>query len=270
MTGRGSTRGPDGELDADLERRLRAAFGGASAPEAPETVHAEVSRLVSAPKVRMRARVGGRLSVAFAAVGVGLFVVLVGSLPSIGSGPAPSASGDASASADDSVQPSVPSPSAAGSGACDVSPGTMHGTWWREIGGPNAFFNWGDGARVSQPFPWKLIVRFDPDAASTEEVSVWAERLDSGAREPGAFNSPIDPSTIYSFDTPAPDLSGGWYFFEQPLPTAGCWRLSAAIDGRLAGTSVVEVVEPDAPGTTGSPSIAPTPVVEPTPPPEPP
>lgn len=259
MRDRRSGPGMDGEVDVELERRLRAAFGAASAPGAPEAVHAEVSRLVTAPEVRMRARLGGRLSFAFAAAVVGLFVVLVGSLLSGGSQPSPSVPAVASASAE-----SVPSPNGA-AGSCDVSPVTVHGTWWREIGGPNAFFNWDGEARIAQSAPWKLFVRFDPDAATADELSVWAERLDTGERAPGAFNSRMDPSNIYRFDAQAPTLPGGLYFFEQPLPTPGCWRLTGAIGGEVVGTAVVEVTWDGRPAPTPPATGGPTPAVEPTP-----
>lgn len=62
----------------------------------------------------------------------------------------------------------------------------------------------------------------------------------------------MDPANIYRYDDPAPRLTGGWYLFEQRLPVPGCWRLSAAIDGRVVGTAVIEVeggARPPAAGT---------------------
>jgi len=204
------------------------------------------------------------MSFAFAATVVGLFVVLVGSLLSIGSQPSPSAP----ASADAGAQPSVPSASARPSGVCDVSPVTVHGTWWREIGGPNAFFNWDGGARIAQSAPWKLFVRFDPDAATANELLVWAERLDTGERVPGAYNSDMDPANIYRIEAPAPTLPGGLYLFEQPLPTPGCWRLTGAVGGQVVGTAVVEVTWDGRPAVAPSPTGGPTPTTEATPEPE--
>jgi hypothetical protein len=73
----------------------------------------------------------------------------------------------------------------------------------------------------------------------------------------------MEPSNIYHLDSPAPNLPGGWYFFEQPLPTAGCWRLAAEIAGRVVGTATVEVGPPSSPSApTTNP---PTPEVEQTP-----
>jgi hypothetical protein len=263
MTDRPTT--PDGnpESDAELERRLRAAFGGAAVPEAPAAVHTEVARLAAAPAIRTRSGLAGWLSRGWVAVVLALSVIVVGSLFSGGSSPAPTVPSAPSESADASLL--GPSPSAGGSAACDVPPGTVHGTWWREIGGPNAFFNWEEGPRRLEAAAWKLHVRFDPDAGPTEQVSIWADKLDSGERAVGTLNGRADPSNIYHLDSPAPDLPGGWYFFEQPLPAAGCWRLSAAIDGRVVGTAIVEVADRGLPSASPSPSIAPTPRSEPTP-----
>lgn len=253
------------EADAELERRLRAAFGGAAAPEAPAAVHAEVARLAAVPDIRTRAGFAGWLSRGWVAVALAVSVLLVGSLLSGGSSPAPtvpSAPPGPSGSAEASL--ASPGPNAGSSDTCDESPGTVHGTWWREIGGPNAFFNWEEGGPRPAGTSWKLFVRFDPDAGPDEEVSVWAGRLGSEMRARGRFNSRMDPQNIYHLDSPAPDLPGGWYFFEQPLPTAGCWQLTAAIAGRLVGTATVEVGPPS---RSAPPTNAPTPEVEQTRPP---
>lgn len=138
----------------------------------------------------------------------------------------------------------------------------MHGTWWREIGGPNAFFNWEEGEARPAGSSWKLFVRLDPDAGPDEQVSVWAGQFGSDVRALGQFNSRMEPSNIYHFDSPAPDLPGGWYFFEQPLPTAGCWQLTAAIAGRVVGTATIEVGPSS---RSAPPTNAPTPTIEPTP-----
>jgi hypothetical protein len=226
-------------------------------------LHAEVATLAASPSVRARLRIGGWRSSGWIVAVLVLSAILVGSLVAGGSSPAPTVPSE---SADASTEIPTPIPSAAASGACAVSPGTMHGTWWREIGGPNAFFNWEAAPRrLERAAPWKLILRFDPDAQTNEVVSVWADNLDTRERAIGAFNSRMDPSTIYNLDSPAPDLPGGWYFFEQPLPSAGCWRLSAAIDGRVVGTAVVEVVDLAVPSPPANPSTGPTPEVEATP-----
>jgi hypothetical protein len=254
---------PDGEggLDADLERRLRAAFGEAAVPEAPAAVHAEAARLAAAPDVRVRHRLGRWPAPGWIAVVLALSAIVVGSLFTGGSSPAPTLPSAPSGTAEASLPGA--SASAGASGVCDVSPGTMHGTWWREIGGPNAFFNWEEGPPRSAGATWKLIIRVDPDAALTDVPVVSAFNLGTGERAVGNFNSRMDPSNIYHLDTPAPDLPGGWYLFEQPLPTAGCWRLAAAVDGNVGGTAVIEVaaaVPSQAPAAS-----APTPDVEPTP-----
>lgn len=264
MTDRPRTPDGDPEMNAELERRLRAAFSGAAVPEAPSAVHAEVARLAATPDVRVRHRLGRWRSTGWVAVILALSALVVGSLFSGGSSPAPTVRSDPSGSADPSVP--GPSPSGKGSGACDVSPATVHGTWWREVGGPNAFFNWEAGLRPAGN-SWLLIVRFDPDALATQELSVWADHLGSGERAPATFNSPMDPSNVYHLDSPAPDLPGGWYLLEQPLPNSGCWRLMAAIDDKVVGTAIVEVDQP-ASFPSASPLSGPTPEVEPTPWPE--
>jgi hypothetical protein len=129
-----------------------------------------------------------------------------------------------------------------GAAACDASPATVHGSWWSEVGGPNAFFNIEPGTRraTNAGETWLLHVRFDPDAPeSLLELS--ATDLATGVRLEGVLNSRADPGSIFGFDQPAPPLSGGWYLFELRVPAVGCWRLDAAIDGALAGSAVVEV-----------------------------
>jgi hypothetical protein len=248
----------DSVFDSDTERRLRAAFAASAAPEAPEAVHAEMARLGASADVRVSRRLRSWPAPGWIAVVLGLAAILIGSLFVGGSTPAPTVPAVPFASAGN--------PSAAVTGGCGVSPGTMHGTWWREIGGPNAFFNWeAEPRRLERAAPWKLIVRFDPDARAGEVVSVSADNLDTHEQAVGALNSRMDPSNIYNFDSPAPDLPGGWYLFEQPLPSAGCWRLSAAIDGQVAGTAVVEVLDPAVPSTPADPSAGPTPEAEATP-----
>ena len=252
----------DNALDADLERRLRAAFTTAALPEAPASVNAEVARLAVAPGVRRRPRVRGWSAPGWIVVVLAVSAILVGSLLSGGSSSAPSS--PAPGSVDATAGVATPSPTAEASGACAVSPGTMHGTWWREIGGPNAYFNWeAEPRRLEPTAPWKTLIRFDPDAGPAQEVSVSAEHLASGERAVAVLNGRQDPSRIFYLDSPAPDLPGGWYLFLLPLPAAGCWRLSAAIDGQIVGTAVVEV--DDAAHPSAPPNDAPTPEIEPTP-----
>lgn len=181
----------------------------------------------------------------------------------LGSSFMPSVLGEPSANASPSPEPSSPGPLASG-GSCDLSTPTLYGTWWREIGGPHAFFHWDDGPRPAGPNPWLVQVRFDPDANTSETVSIWAERLETGERQAGYLNSRADPRSIYHFDSPAPVLPGGWYLFEQLLPSPGCWRLSAAIDDRVVGTAIVEVgpTAENVPERTAAPTPALAPAID--------
>ena len=255
-------RMPDGdpEIDADLEHRLRSALRGAAAPGAPEALHAEVTRLAAARGARARPRLGWS-PIGLGAVILALSAILVGSLFTGGSSPPPTGPSTPQGSAAASLP--APGPSAGGSGACDVSPGAIHGTWWREIGGPNAYFNWEQEPVPAGTALWQRFVRFDPDAGSIEELSVWADRLGSDERAVAALNSRANPTTIYRLDQQAPELPGGLYLFEQPLPTPGCWRLSAAIGDRVVGMAVIEVVT--ALPSKARPTSGPTPELEPTP-----
>lgn len=124
---------------------------------------------------------------------------------------------------------------------CEVSPVVSHGSWWKEIGGPNAFFNADPDDFYAEPNNWLIITRFDPDASRGQLVQMWADRLGPGDHVPGSYNSPMDPTNIYHGSDPAPQLPGGWYLFEQRLPVPGCWRLTAAIDGRVVGTATLRV-----------------------------
>jgi hypothetical protein len=151
---------------------------------------------------------------------------------------------------------------------CVESAPTTHGTWWVEIGGPHAYFNVAPGTLYATDNPWKIIVRFDPDAAQGQTVAMSAEAVPSGERVDGSLNSRMNPSNIYHFASPAPNLPGGWYLFEQRLPTAGCWRLSASIDGRIVGSATLSVVygassppttsAGPTPGSAGSADASPT------------
>jgi hypothetical protein len=233
------------DSDADLEVRLRRSFEGIVAPAAPEALVARIARLAETPRPRWVIRP----SLAIAALAVVVSLALVGGVLSLGSSLQSSVL--ASASPTSSV------------GRCEVTASILHGTWWQETGGPNAFFQWDEGPRPAGPNAWLIHVRFDPDAGPGRSVSVWADRLGSAEREQGSLDGRVDPRSIYRFDSQAPDLPGGWYLFEQRLPTAGCWRLSAMIDERVVGTAVVEVgpiapppsLASDAPTPTGPTTV---------------
>lgn len=153
----------------------------------------------------------------------------------------------------------APSVGQASVAPCVVAAPETHGSWWVEVGGRNAFFNVEPGSLYAASNPWLIVVRFDPDATSDETVGMWAEAVPSGQRVMAAFNSRMDPKNIYRFASPAPDLPGGWYLFEQRIPTTGCWRLTASIDGRVAGTAIIEVrYGAPSPEPSGSP-LPPTP-----------
>jgi hypothetical protein len=142
---------------------------------------------------------------------------------------------------------------------CVESAPMTHGSWWVEIGGPRAFFNVEPRSLYAAANAWLITVRFDPDAGTGESVAMWAEAVAGGERVDAAFNSPMDPGTIYRFDSPAPDLPGGWYLFEQRLPTAGCWRLVAAIDGQVAGAATIFVALDTTSPRSSADDAAPTP-----------
>ncbi len=145
----------------------------------------------------------------------------------------PLLSTDPSGSARTSPAPSV---------ECAESPATRHGSWWVEMGGPNAFFNIEPGTRQSiGDGVWLLFTRFDPDATRGEDVSIEAQNLDSGERLDGWLNSRMEPSNIYRFDEPAPSLPGGWYMFELAIASPGCWLITGSIDGRVVGSATVDV-----------------------------
>ncbi len=148
-------------------------------------------------------------------------------------------------------QPTVP--------PCVAATPTTHGGWWVEIGGPSAYFNVKPGTLYSSRNWWLITVRFNPDAMQGETVAMWAEAIPSGHRVIGEFNSRMDPKNIYNGASPAPDLPGGWYLFQQGIPTTGCWRLEAAIGGRVVGTAIIEVLNGHpSQGLSSSPN-APTP-----------
>lgn len=156
-----------------------------------------------------------------------------------------------------------PSVGPAATAACPVSLPTTHGTWWVEIGGPHAYFNVEPGTLYATDNAWLIITRFDPDAAAGQDISMWAEAVPSGQRVDAAFNSRMDPTNIHRFSSPAPSLPGGWYLFEQRIPSAGCWRLVASVDGEIVGSAVIEVrigaasAQPSASLAAPTPGLAP-------------
>jgi hypothetical protein len=142
-------------------------------------------------------------------------------------------------------QPSVVGPSASPEPSpttgCALSDVVQHGSWWKEIGGPGAYFNVEPTSLHAGPNPWLIIARFHPEPGTESSVSMWAENLATGTRADGMFNSTMDPTNIYRLSEPAPSLPGGWYLFEQRLPEPGCWRLGGAVDGRTVGSAVIDV-----------------------------
>ena len=158
-----------------------------------------------------------------------------------------------------SIQP-APSAGQASVAPCVESTATTHGGWWVEVGGPHAYFNVKPGTLYANRTWWLIFVRFDPDAKQGETVAIWAEAIPPGQRIAGVLNTRADPGNIYDGASPAPDLPGGWYLFEQSIPATGCWRLVAAIDGRVVGTATVEVRSRFQPEPSRSPA-PPTPGV---------
>lgn len=212
---------------------------GALEPDIRRLLHAEAYRVPMrltgaevAARVAATAGAGGQWGawLRLAAAGTVAALVVVMAMSSITTGPRPRGSASPGAS------------------ACDASPATIHGTWWSEIGGPNAFFNIEPGTRraTTPRETWLLHVRYEPDAPEGGAVQVSAENLATGVVVPGTLNSRADPANIFRFDQPAPALPGGWYLFEQVVPGSGCWKLRAAIDGVEVGTAVVLVGEPAA------------------------
>jgi hypothetical protein len=126
---------------------------------------------------------------------------------------------------------------------CPVSPATRHGSWWVEIGGPNAFFNVEPGSLWANDdgSTWLIHVRFNPDADAGAVVSMHATGVGTDQRFDAALNSRADPHSIFRFGEAAPDLPGGWYLFEQRFPSEGCWELTASINGEPAGSATISV-----------------------------
>lgn len=155
--------------------------------------------------------------------------------------------------------PAGPSAGQPTEASCAESTPTTSGGWWVEVGGPNAHFNIKPGSLSAVRNWWQIIVRFDPDATTGAQVAMSAQLVGSEQPVMAVLNSRIDPRNLYDGSLPAPDLPGGWYLFEQGLPTPGCWRLTASIDGRVAGSATVNV-QSRGPSADAPPSLAaPTP-----------
>jgi hypothetical protein len=138
----------------------------------------------------------------------------------------------------------VDAPRASLTAPCAASPVVARGLHWHEVAANRVFFQVprADTSRSAGPWPYLLTVRFDPNVPRGARVQMWADRLDSpeaADRIDGTFNSPVE---TYRETEQGPALSGGAYLFEQRLPVPGCWRLSAAIDGRVVGTAVTRVL----------------------------
>lgn len=211
----------DSELDPELRAALRREAYRAGLGLQPATLRSLLDADTRQKRNRRRqGLLGGVIALALLAITVGLSV----RAPSVGQAPA----------------------------ACPVSTATTTAGWWTEVGGPDAFFNLEPGTLYATENPWLITVRFDPDAASGKTVGMWADDTSSGQRVTATLNSRLDPRSIYRLASPAPDLPGGRYLFEQRLPTTGCWRLVASIDGRVVGTATVEA-RYGAPGHGASP-----------------
>jgi hypothetical protein len=172
------------------------------------------------------------------AVAIGALLVVAGA--TVGRLSEPEAGRNASPKQPSATIAAAGGPKASLSAPCPVSPVVRHG-WWHELGGPHAFFH-GPTRPYAGPWPYLVTVRFDPDAPNGARVQLWAERVGWPELVDGTFNSPQDMRNIARGAEPAPVLPGGAYLFEQRWPVPGCWRLSAAIDGRVAGSAVIRVV----------------------------
>ena len=124
--------------------------------------------------------------------------------------------------------------------ACSPDEPVIHGSWWDEIGGENAFFHLQNELPASR-YRYLVIVRFDPNLSADQEPVIWAERLSDGRRVDGSYNSRIRSRGVARFDEPIPRLPGGLFLFEQAFSASGCWRVSAAVDGNIAGSATIRV-----------------------------
>ena len=168
------------------------------------------------------------------------------------------------------ISGSSPTPGA----ECDESPPTAYG-WWVEVGGPNAFFNVEPGTLTAtdRASTWLVHARFDPDAGAGQTVSIAADQPATRLHVDGRLNARTDPASIFHFESPAPNLPGGWYLFEIDIDAPGCWDLSARTDDQVVGSATVLVAPatsaptdpiatapptPATPGPTDSPPASPS------------
>ena len=213
-------RPPDAHANEALERRLRDAFRSAAPPSAPPELLAAVRTLDERPGLARSRSWFGRLPVAVGALAVLVAVAFTAALLSTGRHSTTQGEGD---------------PSAVGSGSggtCEPSPGLPAPGTGDEVGGPRAFFAVYDEPYTVNEAPWKLLVRFDPDFAADSEVAVWAVHLETGEREESSYSGPANVEE---------SIDGEMHLFIQPLTLEGCWRLTAAVDGEVAGTAIIEV-----------------------------
>jgi hypothetical protein len=125
--------------------------------------------------------------------------------------------------------------------ACPASAPVQIGSWWVEIGGPNAHFNIEPETLRPGPDPWLVIVRIDPDSPAIDDLAVYADRVDGDQRVDGRVNSRMNPAGVFRGADRAPQLPGGWYLLEVTIPTEGCWRVVATVDEALVGSAVIDL-----------------------------
>jgi hypothetical protein len=193
----------------DFEERLRAAMHQESARLPFVVTAADIERRLAEPSRRFPRW----LALAAVPLGTALVTAVLLANPR----PAP-------------VATSTPSP-----GSCDVSAVTEHGSY-REAGGPRAFFEVGDYYADAS---WKIFVRWDPAPLVTARLSMWATTPAGGdARvDAGQVDAPSPASSVGGMA----DLPGAASLAIQLLPSAGCWTLHAAIDGREVGSATINV-----------------------------
>ncbi len=125
--------------------------------------------------------------------------------------------------------------------SCPASTPVATGSWWVEIGGPNAHFNIEPETLRPGPERRLVISRIDPDAPAIDDLAVFADRVDGNQRVDGRVNSRMDPASIFRGAERAPQLPGGWYLLEMTIPTEGCWRIVATVDDAEVGSAVVDL-----------------------------
>lgn len=124
---------------------------------------------------------------------------------------------------------------------CTPSAPVQTGSWWVEIGGPNARFNIEPETVRPGPQPWLVIARVDPDAPAMDDLAVHVDRLDGEGRVDARVNSRMDPAGVFRGPERAPQLPGGWYLLEITIPTEGCWRIVATVDDAEVGSAVLDL-----------------------------